>query len=738
MMHTVDPNRALVISVGVERYKYGAHMDLPGAIKAAENFAQWALNCGVPPDRVWLACSQDGGSGLSPLAAVKKFEAAHSELQDMLADATQIEGDLLLFFWCGHGILNNNRKRAVFTSDAYANVKRMFDIDELLHYLSSDRFIGLGQQVLFIDACANFVQDMNPDMNLNVSPQGNLDVGNPREIPQFVFFSAGQGQIAAFDRNNRDARFSKVLLDWLTEDQHIRQGLPPQLDDLKSHINRVFEALRKQGELRQTPVTFAVKSEDGSEEWWKLSEIPVSGASLQAIQAAGMTTVSTRRVVKAVTSLAPMADVRNVLIESLSGECDGGSVANLGLQGLVARILQAKRTDRLFDLLMAQATTEKQRIEIHAIRAVWERQERIAGVAELFPDVTTRQVMAAYSWAVPDISPERPKDLDDAMDRAANHGSTVDGQLALHRFVAALEHVAHTEVPNSWFDLPADRLNALRADVANIRKNVRRLVIEIPNGSRRSGKFQWPNSIGWQRYEPGRPWSSQIWKECKASPRGVQAAINELLEDEEPTCTLGFIMPRAAFDMIPESWTAVATPFTDATPHWRERPTMLHSAERFSSSKLRQRWALKAAYIKDRLDHHPPANLKWIEPQESVNIGKAITDTKNSTCYGLAFVPGGFCGDLPQDPIIAAITAGAPYVVWVHQEPNDWDAAKRKLEDLISAGDFDDLPSRLQRFRQDEDSDGLGGDRIRLIWDHPDALPPAPEFSGMGNGIANK
>jgi hypothetical protein len=737
MMHKVDPNRALVISVGVERYRYGAQMDLPGAIKAAEGFAQWAMNCGVPRDRVWLACSQDGGSGLSLLAAVKKFGATYTELQDMLADASQTEGDLLLFFWCGHGILNNNRQRALFTSDAYAAVKRMFVIDELLHYLSSDKFSGLSQQVLFIDACANFVQDMNLDMNLNVSPQGHLDVGNPREISQFVFFSAGQGQIADFDRINRDARFSKILLDWLTEDQHIREGLPPQLDDLKSHIKRAFEALRKQGKLRQTPVTFSVKSDDGSEEEWQASEIPVSGASLEAIRAAGMTTFNTRRVVKAVTSLAPMPDVRNVLIESLTGECDGGSVANLGLQGLVARILQAKRTDRLFDLLMAEATTEKQRIEINEIRAVWERQERIAGVAELFSDVTTRQVIKAYSWAVPDIKVERPNDLDDAMDRAADHGLTVNGQLALHRFVAALEHVAHTEVPDSWFDLPADLLNALRADVANICNSFRRLVIEIPDGSQGSGKFQWPNKIGWRLYEPGRSWSSPIWKKCDASSRGVQAAINDLLEDEEPTCTLGFIMPRAAFDMIPESWTTFGTPYTDPTPYWHERPTVLHSAERFSSRPLRQRWAQKADDIKDRLDHHPPANLNWIELRESVNIRRAIIDT-DSTCYGLAFVPGGFCGDLRQDPIIAAVAAGAPYVIWAQQEPNDWDAAKKKLEDLISAGDFDDLPSRLQRFRQAADADGLGGDRVRLIWDHPNAIPPTPELSGMGNGIANK
>ncbi|NED55038.1 hypothetical protein G3I24_29635, partial [Micromonospora aurantiaca] len=91
--------------------------------------------------------------------------------------------------------------------------------------------------------------------------------------------------------------------------------------------------------------------------------------------------------------------------------------------------------------------------------------------------------------------------------------------------------------------------------------------------------------------------------------------------------------------------------------------------------------------------------VQWLEPSDARTITLVVRHS-TAACVGLGFPPGPLNGDLRQDPIIASIVGGAPYLMWSDQEPDDWAAAKAQLYRLTAAGTFEDLPARLHRLRR--------------------------------------
>ena len=247
MTVAIDPARSLVLAVGLERYEYGKVMDLPGAAEEANRFAQWAVGCGVPPERVLLACTRLDDSAPAP-TNVTSIGTTREQLEKVIIGVDRLPGDLLMIFWCGHGVLNERDERALFTSDATPAHKTNVLVDEVSRYLASSRITGYSQQIMLIDACANFVQEMAFDAGL---PRHTLPGGMRRIIGQDEYFSAAVGQFAGFDPIRRQATFSTAALEWL--EQHSAGVLPPDIKALTRHVDGVMADLREAGG-HQTPV----------------------------------------------------------------------------------------------------------------------------------------------------------------------------------------------------------------------------------------------------------------------------------------------------------------------------------------------------------------------------------------------------------------------------------------------------------------------------------------------------
>lgn len=192
----------MVLAVGLERYDYGAPMDLPDAAKYAVRFARWAHACGVPLEKIVLACSwlKEPPTPVLPGACV--VDTTRDALDRTLHDLVAAGGDLLLLYWCGHGLLDENRSRVLFTSNATQVSKLNLPVDEILRLLASSSSEGTGfsQQILLLDACANYLEDMQFASGI---PLTSLARGRPREVSQYVIYAADQGQIAEYDRMRR-------------------------------------------------------------------------------------------------------------------------------------------------------------------------------------------------------------------------------------------------------------------------------------------------------------------------------------------------------------------------------------------------------------------------------------------------------------------------------------------------------------------------------------------------------
>lgn len=730
-MSAFDPDRAHVLAVGIESYEYGAGMDLPGAATAAVRFARWARAAHVPARNIQLACNwlDPADDGLGPDAV--RFEPTHARLDTAFIDLATCDGDLLLLFWCGHGLLSELGERVLFTCDASVNNKRNHRVDELLAYLRSNAIAGFGSQVLLIDACANFVEDMRFDEHL---PRTTIARGkHQRAVAQFALYAAGQGQIAQYNRTKREATFSTETLTWLRK--HARK-LPPDVDALRQHVDKAFAALRDAGKLRQTPVYWRVRHASGSEDTELMGGgMPVPGTLQKTVRSSGLTVSQVHRVARALAAI-PMletAAARSAIQPASAGD------AVAWCDGMAERIAAGAGAD-VFAALRRQADSEADLLAVGDAEACWRRQELIAPALRAFDTVTRQQILEAFHRAVPAHDGRPPHDLDEAMERAADAGHRLSGDAALHLFVAGLEHATGQRVADEWFGLSLDRLLAVRARARLLATEDRRLVIDFRNPESAPTEFTWPATVDGHLFTASTGWKKTTMSAAPADGgprRVVRRLLDWAYQHGLDSFSLGLILPRGALDEVPEAWEA-GDLLREPAPLWHDYPTVIHCGERLSTPQVFAAWTTKARAIRTRVETDEVREVGWITPDHRDDpraIRSTVRDAE-AVCFGLEFAPRGFGQNLARDPIIAIVTGGAPYLLWAGNEPQDWTEAKQRLLTLVSEGDFDELPQRVHDLRTKEPA-GLGAS-LRLMWDEPDLLPPRSELPGMAvaGGVA--
>jgi hypothetical protein len=678
---TVDPARVQVLAVGIERYGFGEH--LSGAASDAMRFARWAVGNGVPPANVTVACSWQGAAEDLPEGA-RLAEPSASGLQDVFRHLADASGELLLVFWCGHGMVHPTRERVLFTADAEESMLRNFAVNDILRFLASRRMHGLARQVVVVDACANFIDPYTFD---GAAVTSSLPDNPRREVEQFVLFASQHGRTAAFDRIARHGALSDLVLTWLEK----QPAFPPDTVRLDRHVRHEFERTAD----GQRPVTLWHRSFRGDE-----------GSTLYAGPGTVLSVAQARRVARAVHDATPVRPVDELTAH----------IAEHGAEDILTTL------DR-------ECVTDAARLAVHKARLCWQRQRWIRPLPGVLGALPAGRIRAAYYRALPvGDNREAPLTMDDALDRAANYGRRGSPDAPLYRLVTYLEHMTGRRVDDRWFELDDGELTGLRADATAEPDSIgSRFVIDLRNPDTVTGEFHWPTRITGHLYLPGQGWRRSPEQSAEPSAEGSRAAVGELLQWVfdlgVATFSLGLIAPRAAFDVLPEAW-EYTDALTGPTPLWQDRPTVLHSAERLDNRQARTRWRERAAMIRAELDQRLP-DVAWIDEKHRdtpVQIRSQVLQ-RGADCYGLGFRPPELRGPLHGDPLIAAIAAGAPYVVWPGDEPGTRDLVAR----LARQGVFTDLPARLHRLRA-EDRDACRG--LRMIWDEPDFLPQG-QFTGL-------
>lgn len=753
MTKAIGPDRVLVISVGIEKYAYGDELSLPGAGTAAGRFASWALANGVPPTNVWLARTLLPDSPQLPadltedeqaaFAACKKMGTTQTDFEDLFAqEVSTVDADVLLFYWCGHGVLDTNGHRSLFTSDFYEQMRRCVAIDSMLRFLSSNMVQGLEHQVCVIDACANAVEHLNWPQRL---APATFPHGNPRGegVEQYSLFSASEGKIAGYDHVARRSDFSEAIFEWLKKHPlEWPSDLPEFMAGMAEYVIREFTQRRDDGMTDQTPAMRIFKGPEGPHKEIPIADgMPVDPRTRKRLdQQLGMTPGQIRRATEAVRSLLvpdllPSArdEIVDLLSDSAETKLQGATLANL-----MERVFREKKTQDLCDLLSQRAATRHQHQAVEDACAILKRQDRISEINQQLIHITTRQMKEAFSWAVaaPDDLP--PEDLDSTLDRLTEYGE-IHGVEPLTRFVVYLEHIWKQEIKDHARYLPHNLKNDLRKEIDRAQNDRARLVIEVRNGE--SGKhFAWPQEITAFRHTPGKDWVRQDEK-VHGDPRtlaDVQDAVHRLLTDIKDhymsSFTLGFMMTREAFDELPEEWTH-GSAYVEDRALWRDHPTMLHSLEQLTVDSFKT--TLKEHLRnRDRFGkRNEEANMVWIEPDPDL-LGKLRAAIGNPEApralCGLTFLPDKVHGELKQDPIIAALTCGVQFLLWPWNEEDlaTWPATKKRVEEILGQCRFEDLPMSIHQAR-------LDGTKVRLIWNDLDVLPHQEYLPGMGGGAHN-
>lgn len=255
----LDPAKTHAIVVGVENYAAGESWNLDGPIKDALEVRQWLLDREVPANQIHTLLSPTDGD-MPNVDDTEVIPPTSNEFGDVVNVVHESKGDLLVFFWAGHGIVGTDQQRRLFYADATVDDKRNLDIDSLLRSLRTSYFSGFPRQIVLIDACANYAEEMQWAFELpgRTFPSGDAMAGHE----QFVLFAARSGQVAKNLGDEARGLFSRELLQELQSSP--TEVWPPDMQHIAGQVQEEFAALRSAGKAAQTPIYLWSRDWDGS------------------------------------------------------------------------------------------------------------------------------------------------------------------------------------------------------------------------------------------------------------------------------------------------------------------------------------------------------------------------------------------------------------------------------------------------------------------------------------------
>lgn len=236
----VNPEKTYALIVGIEKYDKGSSWNLKGPCSDALKFAQWLLKRNVPVDNIFTYISElsepnqfQDNNDLRYLWDEKQKATREHIFRAITKTLPQKKnkGDLLYLFWGGHGVTVSRKDRRLFYDDGQQNL----NLESLLKSLISDIFGSFNQQILIIDACANYYSKKQPSL-----PKEEYSYGTrmyPRE--QVVLLATREG----YKTKNLDAEntglFSKVLFNELDKENELLS--PQQIDNTIKNVQSVFK-----------------------------------------------------------------------------------------------------------------------------------------------------------------------------------------------------------------------------------------------------------------------------------------------------------------------------------------------------------------------------------------------------------------------------------------------------------------------------------------------------------------
>jgi hypothetical protein len=699
---TRDAAKVRVIAVGIETYKNDALATLMGPARHAVAFAEWATSTGVQPASVWLSCApaerekpDPVQEGLDELAdkGVTVLDGNLQTLQDLFSSLQKIEGELLLVYWAGHGMLNENDERIVFTADTTTDVNRYLPLKNLEQFLR--RYKNFDGQVFFVDACANLNEDVPGRFDSGMfAVKRNL----LRKTPQSWVFSAALGAFSNTSETT-ETTFSGSLLTWLES----RTIVDFDVDAAFEHIDMTIKERTTGRTAKGHPVQHRVHTSTRDDDY-------AYGRSPNQVM---WTPRQVHRFSAAAERLGVGVDRLIALMKPVADP--GGADDDATVGDLVADVIGQRSRHKLFTAL-----SEGLEPEVAAqLRHEWELNDKVLPFIEPLRTTTLDQRRGLFWRHVPGEE-AIPLHLDDALRVAADHGDS-----NLVNFVVALEQAIGETVPRDAFDTLFDEAELERIRAApSTKTQPARIVISLPMAH----SATWPTQVSIYIRPPGGDFKLVEQVPCEPTEDAVKAVVNEWLVhmsyEVNAEFSVGLIVARKVVEAsIPEAWHVESEDRDICGPMWHLWPTCLHMAERRARRGWGDTWDEQVAEVLDDISRNE-ARIAWIE------AGMAAAPRHPGEPPTHCHVLKGRLG--PREAGGTSITGsagvGAAFVFWTHQSPGDWAQTRDLVEHVITHGLFEQTPARLHSKRNQNDP---VADNIRMLWDYPSELPPRPVLAAM-------
>jgi hypothetical protein len=737
------PEHTRAVIVGIDAYAEGSGWNLDGSVADAARVATWLLDAHVPPDHITCVLGERDDLDTAQVAVVRdggvavQGDATRDALEKVFIDGLRAPGDLLVVFWSGHGVLLDEKdNRALLTGDATSDHKLNVRVLEILRHLQRETTGPFAQQLLLVDACANFVEQLGgPTPPLSTWPRTVR-----RETEQFVLFSAAQGQIAA--TGTRFQGFVGTALEFLQ-----REGWPPDPPRLAQHVQDHFADLRDKGLARQKPVALWRRDAGEEDRFVTFGGQPVGAHAREGAAATGLTVAQVRRLAKVISTVPALATPAggSAFLARLADLVPGqqqlpptlGGASPDDLVDLVADVLSRTaavgRADVLEPLtraLQGLGDSDEDRFAWESVQERWRLQVRVAPVMHALRAVGADQVRRAYYAVVLDrnLAP-RPQELDDALEYLASQrwdGPPWRGPLL--RFVGRLEAESGVRVDDGWFRLDPVKLTWLRTAAAEAGADGPAHLVICASPGVLGNARPLDTVAGHLQRDDGR------WDVHRVRGGDSQAAMEQATctlldwahDVEERKLTLGFLLPRTGFDLAPEEW-MYSDSMAGPAPVGSDYPVVLHCGDRLTAPRPMAEWRRRAREIARQLQDAAPG-VRWLANSDMTPRGRLRELLDSTACVGLRMPPGGTSGR--EDPLLSVLRWGVPYLIWYEGEGEQPDVVAA-VEDVAARGGFDDLPLRLYELAIEQETAAPGmaspRPRIRVLWDSPRWLPPVEE-----------
>lgn len=260
------------ILVGVESYpQASAAWDLDGPARDVLRVLTYLRSRGIPREEIRClvtALPRNAGTVEAIHAgAADRVVPTEAALNALFEDELPEQApDTLFIYWSGHGFMEKDGQRRLFTADARPELKKNVNLDSLLRALDSSTFKNIRQVDAIIDACANYVAATAAGITDRSFAVGTRNAEGELRI----LCAASAGEFARNVRGGDTGVFTTELMT-IVERAPLADGSLFDFGMLAPALRERFAQLRHEGSARQAPSLIWVRA-SGTDETAPLPE----------------------------------------------------------------------------------------------------------------------------------------------------------------------------------------------------------------------------------------------------------------------------------------------------------------------------------------------------------------------------------------------------------------------------------------------------------------------------------